>query len=67
MTKFYHFKYFKTSPEIIKLAVHGLPRKIVTDKLLSYKAEMKTLNIQHLQDTGRYKNNQVEKSRLHFR
>ncbi len=46
---------------------HGLPRKIVTDKLPSYKAAMKILNIQHLQDTQRYKNNQIENSHLHFR
>jgi len=46
---------------------YGRPKQIVTDKLASYKAAMKELNIAHLQETKRYKNNQVENSHLHFR
>ena len=46
---------------------HGRPKEIVTDKLPSYKAALRYLNAQNLQETGRYKNNQVENSHLHFR
>ncbi len=46
---------------------HGLPKEIVTDKLASYGAALKELNMKHLQETGQYKNNQVENSHLHFR
>jgi len=46
---------------------HGRPKEIVTDKLPSYGAALKELNMRHLQETGRYKNNQVENSHLHFR
>ena len=119
MSKQDPFKYYKTSSEIIKLAVmyyvryplslrqgethylwraidhegtvlecfvtkrrnkkaalkvlkklmlrHGRPQEIVTDKLASYKAALKDLGLQHLQETGQYKNNQVENSHLHFR
>lgn len=45
---------------------HGVPKQIISDKLKSYKAAMKELNIQHLQDTERYKNNQIENSHLHL-
>ena len=46
---------------------HGRPKEIVTDKLPSYKAALRDLNAQNLQETGRYKNNQAENSHLHFR
>ena len=46
---------------------HGKPREIVTDKLRSYKAALKELNLQHLQSTEQYSNNQVENSHLNFR
>ena len=49
------------------LKSHGKPHKIVTDKLASYRAAMKELNIQNVQDTKQYANNQVENSHLHFR
>ena len=49
------------------ISKHGVPKQIISDKLKSYKAAMKELNIQHLQDTERYKNNQIENSHLHFR
>ena len=39
----------------------------MTDKLPSYKAALKELNIAHLQNTDQYDNNQVENSHLHFR
>lgn len=42
-------------------------KEIVTDKLPSYKAALRDLKIGQLQETGRYKNNQVENSHLHFR
>jgi putative transposase len=45
----------------------GPPKQIVTDKLRSYKAALRYLNIEHLQETQRYKNNQIENSHLHFR
>jgi putative transposase len=47
--------------------MHGRPAQIVTDKLPSYKAALKELNMQHLQETRQYANNQVENSHLHFR
>ena len=55
--------------KFLKKAVckHGVPKQIISDKLKSYKAAMKILNIEHLQDTERYKNNQIENSHLHFR
>jgi len=49
------------------LSNHGKPREIVTDKLPSYKAALKELNIAHLQNTDQYANNQCENSHLHFR
>ncbi len=49
------------------MAKYGKPSEIVTDKLPSYKAALRDLNAQNLQETGRYKNNQVENSHLHFR
>lgn len=46
---------------------YGRPKEIVTDKLKSYKAALRDLNMQCLQNTEQYKNNQVENSHLHFR
>ena len=46
---------------------HGRPKEIITDKLASYGAALRELNMPHLQNTQRYKNNQVESSHLHFR
>ncbi len=59
----------KAAKKVLKklISKHGLPREIVTDKLGSYKATMKELDIQELQNTERYKNNQIENSHLHFR
>jgi len=47
--------------------IHGRPREIVTDKLPSYGAALRDLNMKHLQETKQYANNQVENSHLHFR
>jgi putative transposase len=49
------------------ISQHGKPKEIVTDKLPSYKAALKEINLNHIQNTQRYKNNQVENSHLHFR
>lgn len=59
----------KAALKVLKklMSRHGQPKEIVTDKLPSYKAAMRDLDLQHLQETGRYKNNQVENSHLHFR
>lgn len=59
----------KAVKKILKklLKSYGKPRKIVTDKLSSYGAAMKELNIKNVQDTKQYANNQVENSHLHFR
>ena len=59
----------KAARKVLKRLVcrHGLPKEIVTDKLASYGAALRELNMRHLQETGRYKNNQVENSHLHFR
>ena len=52
---------------LIKLiSKYGKPKEIFTDKLPSYKAALKVLNIAHLQHTDQYANNQVENSHLHF-
>jgi len=47
--------------------IHGRPQEIVTDKLPPYGAALCDLNMKHLQNTARYKNNQAENSHLHFR
>jgi len=59
----------KAALKVLKKLVprYGKPRQIVTDKLPSYKAALRDLGMTHLQETGRYKNNQVENSHLHFR
>ena len=46
---------------------HGRPKEIVTDKLKSYRAALKVLGLEKLQNTDQYKNNQIENSHLHFR
>ena len=46
---------------------HVPPKEIVTDKLGSYRAALRELDMSHLQETRRYKNNQIENSHLHFR
>ncbi len=51
-----------------KLVVkHGKPKEIIKDKLGSYGAALRNMNMAHLQNTTRYKNNQIENSHLHFR
>ncbi|PCJ02287.1 MAG: hypothetical protein COB14_01950 [Alphaproteobacteria bacterium] len=59
----------KAAYKVLKKLIsrHGQPKEIVTDKLPSYKAALRDLNAQNLQETGRYKNNQTENSHLHFR
>ena len=49
------------------LIKNGRPKRIVTDKLKSYKAALKDLNLVHAQETKQYANNQAENSHLHFR
>lgn len=49
------------------ISKHGQPKEIITDKLPSYKAALKELNIAYLQNTDQYANNQCENSHLHFR
>jgi len=46
---------------------YGRPKQIITDKLASYKAALRELNLTKRQITRRYANNQVENSHLHFR
>ncbi len=46
---------------------HGKPIEIVTDKLGSYGAALRDLDMKYLQNTEQYKNNQIENSHLHFR
>ena len=74
------FRYFKTSPEIIRLTVmmyvrflrkamkrYGRPETIVTDKLRSYRAAMKVIGNADRQETGRWLNNRAENSHQPFR
>lgn len=58
----------KAALKVLKklLSRHGRPKAIVTDKLASYKAALKEINLEHIQNTQQYKNNQVENSHLHF-
>lgn len=72
------FRYFKTSPEIIRLAVmmyvrfppplrkatkrYGRPEQVVTDKLSSYKSAFRDLGNTSRQETGRWRNNRTENS-----
>jgi len=59
----------KAAKKVLKKLVktYGKPHEIVTDKLKSYRAALKILNMAHLQNTTQYHNNQVENSHLHFR
>lgn len=59
----------KAAFKVLKKLVskHGKPEQIVTDKLPSYKAALKELNMQHLQENRQYANNQAENLHLHFR
>jgi len=49
------------------LASYGSPHEIVTDKLGSYRAALRELNLLDRHETGQYENNQSENSHLHFR
>ena len=59
----------RTARKFLKKMVkqYGIPKQIVTDKLKSYRAALKTLNMAYLHETKQYENNQVENSHLHFR
>ena len=59
----------RTALKVLKNLVsrHGVPKQIITDKLRSYKAALRDLDMVHLQETKQYANNQVENSHLHFR
>lgn len=49
------------------LSRHGSPHEIVTDKLGSYRAALRELNLVQRHETSQYQNNQSENSHLHFR
>ncbi|MBU2868416.1 IS6 family transposase [Pacificibacter marinus] len=49
------------------LSKHGSPHEIITDKLGSYRAALRELNLLDRHETGQYENNQSENSHLHFR
>jgi putative transposase len=59
----------RSALKFLKKAVrfHTPPKQIITDKLGSYRAALRELDMTHLQETQRYKNNQIENSHLHFR
>lgn len=59
----------KNARKVLKslMKSYGRPKEIVTDRLPSYRAAMKELNLQRIQNTERYKNNRVENAHLHFR
>ena len=46
---------------------YGSPKVIVTDRLKSYRAAMKTIGNNCIQEVGRWKNNRCENSHLPFR
>ena len=46
---------------------YGQPRAIVTDRLRSYRAAMKIIGNEHVQEVGRWGNNRAEHSHLPFR
>ena len=46
---------------------HGAPKVIVTDRLRSYRAAMKSIGNETTQEVGRWKNNSCENSHLPFR
>jgi putative transposase len=59
----------KAAKKVLKKLVsrHGKPKEIVTDKLASYKAAMRNLNLEDIQTTAQYQNNRAENSHLQFR
>jgi putative transposase len=59
----------KKALKFIKKALkrHGLPKRIVTDKLASYRAALKKIGILGRHCTDQYLNNQAENSHLPFR
>ena len=59
----------KAALKFLKKAMHkhGRPEAIVTDKLRSYRAALKDLGAEDLQETGRWLNNRAENSHLPFR
>jgi putative transposase len=46
---------------------YGAPKVIVTDRLKSYRADMKIIGNESTQEVGRWKNNRCENSHLPFR
>ena len=46
---------------------YGKPKSIVTDKLSSYRAALRNINMAKSQETGRWINNRAENSHLPFR
>ena len=46
---------------------YGRPNKIVTDRLRSYRAAIRTIGNEEIQEVGRWKNNRCENSHLPFR
>lgn len=46
---------------------YGRPYEVVTDKLPSYRAALKELGCDDVQNTKQYSNNRAENSHLHFR
>jgi len=59
----------KAALKVLKkpISQRGRPRELVTDKLASYGAALKDLQLKHIQNTQQYLNKQVENSHLHFR
>ena len=59
----------KAAKKVLKKLVktYGKPQEIVTDNLRSYRAALKILGLEKLQNTTQYHNNQAENSHLHFR
>lgn len=59
----------KSALKVLKklIKTYGRPKEIVTDKCPSYRAALKEINLEYIQNTTRYHNNQVENSHLHFR
>ncbi len=59
----------KAAKKVLRKLVrsYGKPKQIVTDKLKSYRAGMRDLNMVDIHETQQYKNNQIENSHLHFR
>lgn len=59
----------RTAKDFLKKMVkrYGMPKQIVTDKLKSYSAALRDLNLIYLHETKQYENNRAENSHLHFR